>query len=360
MKHHQQLKITDIRRPDCPFVHRLEDDDFNCDAGGINAKGYDLIGEDSDDFALRVAEVNGVDFDDITIETPVNPVLPRYLPTIPGGSGKLFREYTPEYVAVSLKDVVSAKELKVATDIHARLGVPKKTKVILEGYGKDALLELGWPAADRHRIIAEIARLDFHAVVPSDYSVWADQPHAERFINQKKSMIMYKELIEAGLPAIPHITWFGRKDIDEHLRFLHGHPDMKTVAMDLQTIGPESDWVQLLDDLSYFAASISSDTRCLITGPSVPSRIEQIIRILPNVTITNGAAAQNAVRSVLLAEDLTKSPMFDIEKTDIMRTNDYMITAVIDNAHAKKAELYGTQSEPEDSQVNPKQLPIIS
>lgn len=360
MKHHQQLKITDVRRRDCPFVPRLELDDFNCDAGGINARGYDLIGEDSDDFAMRLAEVNGINFDDITIATPVNPELPRYLPAIPSGSGKLFREYTPEYVAVSLKDVVSAKELKVATDIHARLGVPKKTRVILLGYGKDALLELGWPAADRHRIIAEIAKLDFHTVVPSDYSVWADQPHAERLVNQKKGVIMYKELIGAGLQAIPHITWFGRKDIDEHLRFLHRHLDMKTVAMDLQTIGPESDWERLLDDLSYFAANVSCDMRCLITGPSVPSRIEQVVRILPNVTITNGMAAQNAVRSVLLAKDLTKSPMFNIEKTDIMRTNDYMIDAVVDNAYTKKGELYATEIETEDPQIDPKQFPIPS
>lgn len=339
MKHYHQLKITDVRRADCPFGNRLEDDDFHCNAAGINARGYDLIGEDSDDFALRLAEVNGVDFDDITITNPVNPDLPRYLPTIPSGSGKLFTEYTPEYVAASLKDVISAKELRVATDMHVRLGVPRKTKIIVLGFAKDALLELAWPAADRHRIISELTRLNIHAIVPPDYSVWADQTHAERLINQKKSMIIYKELIDAGLPAIPHITWYGRKDLDEHLRFLRRHPGIKTVAMDLQTLGTEAEWQQLIADLGYFAANAGRDMRCFVTGPSVPSRIEQIIRILPNVTITNSAAAQKAVRRLLLTEDLTSSLILGVDKTDIMRTNNFMVAAVVDGAIEKHAEL---------------------
>ncbi len=338
MKHHQQLKITDVRRSDCPFGDRLEDDDFHCNAAGINARGYDLIGEDSDDFALRLAEVNGVDFDDIAITNPINPSLPRYVPTIPNGSGKLFREYTPKYVAVSLSDVVSAKRLQVATDIHARLGVSKRTKVILLGFANDALLERAWPAAERHRIIDEFKKLDLHAIVPPDYSVWANQPHAERLINQKKSMIMYKEMIEAGLPAIPHITWHGRKDIDEHLRFLQRHPDIKAVAMDLQTIGPDSEWRQVVVDLAYFAASVGNDMQCLVAGPSVLSRIDQVIRILPNVTITNSAAAQKAVRKLLLNDDLTSAPIYSVDKTDIMRTNDFVIRTAINTMIAKYTE----------------------
>lgn len=339
MKHHQQLKITDIRRPDCPFGDRLEDDDFHCNAAGINARGYDLIGEDSDDFALRLAEVNGVDFDDITIINPANPSLPQYVPTIPNGSGKLFREYNPKYVAVSLSDVVSAKRLQVAVDIYVRLGVSKKTKVILLGFGNDALLERAWPASERHRIINDIKNLGLHAVVPPDYSVWANQPHAERLINQKKSMIIYKEMIEAGLPAIPHITWHGRKDIDEHLRFLRRHPDIKTISMDLQTIGPDVEWQQLIGDLAYFAANIGNDMQCLVAGPSVPSRIDQVIRILPNATITNSAAAQKAVRKLLLNDDLTSAPIYSVDKTDIMRTNDFVIRTAVNAMVAKHTYL---------------------
>ncbi len=352
MKHHQQLKITDVRRSDCPFGNRLEDDDFHCNAAGINARGYDLIGEDSDDFALRLAEVNGVDFDDIVVANPVNPSLPRYVPTIPNGSGKLFSEYTPEYVAVSLSDVVSAKWLKVATDIHARLGVSKKTKVILLGFANDALLERVWPAAERHRIINEIKKLDLYAVVPPDYSVWANQPHAERLVNQKKAMIIYKEMIEGGLPAIPHITWHGRKDIDEHLRFLQRHPDIKAVAMDLQTLGPGAEWRQVVVDLAYFAANVGNDMQCLVAGPSVPSRIDQVIRILPKVTITNSAAAQKAVRKLLLNDDLTSAPIYSVDKTDIMRTNDFVIRTAIDAMVAK-------YTEPEQSALGARRLRFV-
>jgi len=338
MKNYQQLKITDVKQADCPFTDRLEYGDFHCNAAGINARGYDLIGEDSDDFALRLAEVNGVDFDDITIVNPANPSMPRYVPTIPSGSGKLFTEYTPEYVAVSLKDVVSAKELRVAMDIHARLGISRRVKVIVLGFAKDALLERMWPTADRHRIISEIKKLNIHAIVSSDYSVWANQPHAERLINQKKSMIMYREMIEAGLPAIPHITWYGKKDIDEHLRFLERHPDVKVVAIDLQTVGPEADWQKVMTELAYFASKVSNDMQCLVAGPSVPSRIERIIRILPNATITNSAAAQKAVRKLLLNDDLTSAPIYGVNKTDIMRTNDYIVQSVIDDATNKYAE----------------------
>jgi len=331
----RQLRITDIRRPDCPFVHRLEDDDLNCNAAGVNALGYDLVGEDSDDFALRLAEVNGIDFDDITIDSPVNPHLPHYLPTIPKGSGKLFLGYAPEYVAVSLKDVVSARELRVVPDIHKRLGVPRKTKVILLGFGKDKLLERAWPPIERQRIIGEIAKLDLYAVIPPNYSIWDDQPHAERLINEKRSMMVYRELIEAGVPAIPHIYWCGRKDLDEYIRFLDRHPTMKTFAIDMQTLGRELDWQQALADLRYLSSKIGGDMRFLIVGPSTPSRIEQIINILPNVTIVNSAATQSAVRRRVLADNLTRSLLLDVEKTDLMHTNDFVIRAVVDNAIEK-------------------------
>ncbi len=339
MKQHEQLRITDVRRADCPFGDRLESDDFHCNAAGINARGYDLIGEDSNDFVLRLAEVNGIDFEDIVITDPINPSLPRYIPTIPNGSGKLFTEYTPEYVAVSLSDVVSAKQMKVAADIHARLGVSKKTKVILLGFANDALLERMWPAAVRHRVIAELSKLDLHAVIPPDYSVWANQPHAERLINQKKSMIIYREMIDEGLPAIPHITWHGKNDIDEHIRLLERHPNIKTIALDLQTIGPDTEWQRLLVDLAYLATKLDGDMRCLITGPSVKSRIEQIIRILPNAIIVNSAAAQKAVRKLLFSEDLTCAPIYGVDKTDIMRTNDYVMGTLVSDLVEKYAEL---------------------
>lgn len=334
----KQLKITDVLRPDCPFAYRLEDDDFHCSAAGINALGYDLVGEDSSDFALRLAEVNGIDFDDITITDPVNPDSPRYLPTVPKGSGKLFRGYAPEYVAVGLKDVVSPRELKVVTDIHKKLGVSKKTKVVLLGFGKDKLLERVWPRDDRVRIFSEIAKLDFYAVIPPNYSIWDDQPHAERLINQKRSMIAYQELLMAGAKAIPHIYWSGLKDLDEYVRFLKRHPDIKTVAIDMQTLGREPDWQQAVADLRYFASNIDSDMRCMIVGPSIPSRIEQIIKTLPNVTIVNSTAAQSAVRRRVLADDLTRSLLLGIDKTDLMRTNDTAIKTVVDRAFENSLE----------------------
>lgn len=328
----KQLSLADIRRGDCPFHYRLEDDDFHCNAAGMNALGYDVTGEDSDDFALRLAEVNGVDFDDINITNPVNPTLPRYIPTIPKGSGKLFRSYAPEFVAVGLKDVVSAKELKVVTDIHKKLGVSKKTKVIFLGFGKDRLLELVWSPVERRRIFAEIAQLDFYAVIPPNYSIWDDQPHAERLINEKRSMIAYKELSELGAQVVPHVYWCGRKDLDEYIKFFDRHPDIKTFAIDMQTLGRQPDWQQAMADLGYFASKIGNDMRCVIVGPTTPLRINQIIRTLPGVTIVNSAAAQGAVRRRILRDDLTKDLLLDIEKTDLMRANDVAMASVINDA----------------------------
>lgn len=335
----KQLSISDIRRHDCPFRHRLEIDDCHCDAAGMNALGYDVIGEDSTDFALRLAEVNGVDFDDIVILNPANPILPRYLPTVPKGSGKLFRGYTPEFVAVGLKDVVSGKELKVTTDIYKKLGVPKKTKLIFLGFGKDRLLELVWASKERRRIFAEIAQLGFYAVIPPNYSIWDDQPHAERLINQKRSMIAYKELLEFGAQAIPHIYWCGLKDLDEYVRFFDRNPDVNTFAIDMQTLGRQPDWERATADLRYFASKLSSDMRCIIVGPSTPARINQIVRTFSRVTIINSAAAQGAVRRRELTTNLVKNMALDAEKTDLMRANDMTMKAVIDEAFERNLEL---------------------
>lgn len=325
----QQLRITDIRSPDCPFEARLENDDFHCKAAGINAKGYDLIGEDSEDFGLRLAEVNGVDFDDIEIFNPVNPRLPHYLPTIPSGSGKLFTEYSPAFVAVSLKDVVSPKQLKVVKDVHKMLGVPKSTKVILTGFGKDALIEPIWSVKDRQRIVDEIAGLDFYMVIPPNYSIWDDQPHAERLINEKRSLVMYKELLEAGANAVPHIYWYGHKDLEEWAKFLARHPEIRTLSIDMQTLGKDSDWSRAVDDLRYFLTMINKDIHFLVVGPSTVSRVQQIISVIPSITLVNSMASQSAVRRRLVTDDLSRVLMLGVEKTDLMRTNDTVISEFV-------------------------------
>lgn len=328
----RQLKITDIRRSDCPFVHRLEEDDYHCNAVCINKLGYDLIGEDSDDFALRLAEVNGINFDDIVISSPVNPSLPNYIPNVPNGSDKLFRGYNPEFVAVGLKDVVSPKELRVVKDVHKMLGVPKKTKVILLGFGKDALIERVWPCEDRSRILREITALDIYAVIPPNYSVWDDQPHAERLINEKRSLIAYRDLIELGAPAIPHIYWYGYKDLDAWVEFLNNNQLIKTVSIDMQTLGRESDWRRALLELRYFVAKLPTDINFVIVGPSTTSRIQQISNIIPNITIINGVAAQCAVRRRILGDSLSKTLVLDADKTTIMRNNDLVMNNVVESA----------------------------
>jgi hypothetical protein len=267
----------------------------------MESVGYETVGEDSPDFDKWIAEVRWVDINDVNAKDIALPTLPRYIPIIPSGSRQLFTDYRPPMVAVKLGDVVSTEKLLVADCLETRFGIPLGTKVILLCYGKDRLIENLWPR--RHEIFSKLASLGFAGVAAVNYSVWDSQPHSERLINIKKSLLTYEDLQNIGIPAIPHIYWYGRVNLNAWLRWLDNNPTVGVIAINMQTLRKQQDWERALNDLRYFVTNLKRPIHFLITGPQTPLRVAEIKSVLPFLNMTNGYPVRKALASHRISID---------------------------------------------------------
>lgn len=293
-----QLGFSDVRSYDCTLKGFTEEEDNHCTTFGGKQGGYDYIGEDHPLFAQTLADIGNVGFNDIQAKTTPFVKLPPFVPTIRHGSKKLLQDLNLDYVAISIGDVVSSKELRVIPDVRARFGIPNRTKVVMLGFGKDGLIERIWTR--RYEIFPKLALLDIDLFTAINYSIWFNQPHAERLINLKRSLITYQELQALGVTTIPHLYWFGHKDLMRWTVWLADNPSVRLVAINLQTERRNRLWADTMADLRFLVANLPRPVHFLITGPSTIDRITQIKAVLPSFTLTNGNANRLAASSHLL------------------------------------------------------------
>ena len=318
-----QLTILDNRAPHCPFVHRLEEHDNHCFSMGIEKPGYEVLAEDHPDIDEWLAVIRGIDLQNVRA-LPV--MLPDFfntdfIPTIRRGDSELLAAHKPKFVAIRLEDVVSRHELRVAKNLD-RFGLPKGTKPILQCYGSDTLIENLWPL--RKEVFAQLAKLGFVAATSVNYSMWDDQPHAERLINIKRGLITFEDWQAAGVPAIPHIYWYGYKDLAAWAEWLRANPDVDVVAINLQTIRSQLEWDQAMRHLAYFVSILKGrPVHFLINGPSSLVRVHELNDLLPSFTLSNAYVTRTASAGQIISrqDDDAWTNYSPLPRRDIFRSN---------------------------------------
>lgn len=277
---------------DCPFLPYLEDGDTHC-FEPISNSGYEVISEDHPDFDLWLAEVGNIGFESIIARPNAIPLLPDFIPDVGGGNGKLFVGQSVEYAATTLARAVTGKRPNVAADIHKVVNLPQTTTVLVLGYAEDTLLERIW--AERYDVIPKLARLNCIFTAP-DYSVFLNQPHPERLINMKRSLIIFDMLQKKGALVIPHMHWFGPKDLQRWAVWINQNMNVSTMAIDLQMLTSQKMWDEALVQLGYFVKLLKRKVHFVVSGPSTPERIAQINKVLRSTTITSALPIQTAIR----------------------------------------------------------------
>lgn len=332
-----QLTILDIRAPHCPFTHRLEDHDNHCNGLGIESPGYDVITEDDPLIDEWLAVVRGIGFGNVSAHAIELPAFSDvgYIPTIRRGDGELLKSYKPAFVGIRLEDVVSPRKLKVPESLD-RFGLPPGTKPILQCYGSDLLIENLWPV--RRKIFQQLSKLGFIAATSVNYSIWDNQPHAERLINIKRGLITFEDWQAVGVPAIPHIYWYGYKDLDAWIEWLQQNPDVLTVAINMQTMRSATEWEQAIEHLAYFVAKLDRPIHFMINGPAKLTRIHQLKDLLPSFTLSNAYAARMASAGQLLHsnEDDTWADYSPKPRSDIFGANNSLYERYLASERAKR------------------------
>ena len=286
------------RNPNCPFVGLYEDNDDKC-FSLLERNGYEEISEDHPEFNNWLAEIGGVLFENKIAKPTPTIKLPPFFPTINRGGKGLIADAYESFVGITLNDVISLKKLIVASDIKTILGLPIKTKVVLLAFGKDLLIENVWP--NRHGIYKQLLSLGVDLITSINYSVWFSQTHSEHLINIKRNWLTFHEMQSYGLPAIPNIYWYGKKDLSRWADWLNENHQIETVAINLQTLRTKDSW-ETVDDLKFLVKQIDHEIQFLIDGPSVPERITYIRNILPRVSFTNKFCFSSASNGTMISQ----------------------------------------------------------
>lgn len=289
-----QLGFDDQRSDDCPFKDLLDEWDNHCTP--IAEGEYEVLSEGNPLLLNEwLQDVRGVQFFDVVAKPIPEIELPAFIPVIAEGSKTIVEGNSLPFVAVMLGDIISPKELLEAKNVRKRFGISSDTKILLLAYGEDPFIERIWTYRKQKDLFRKILDLGFDLVTAINYSIWLDQPHAERLVNLKRSLLVFEEIQCCGINAVPHIYWSGHKDLERWRDWIKSNPCVKTVAINLQTEREEFIWQQTIDDLTYFRSILENPVNFLITGASKPSRIKQLREILPKIILMNSVPFQAAI-----------------------------------------------------------------
>lgn len=245
------------------------------------------------------------------------PVVPDHLPkqmvvrNIIGVHGGKMLTSNGEHVA----RVYQQKGLRQA------LNIDQDIKGVLQFYVKDRAIEGLWD--NRKDLYKELLQFPWESVIAPNFSVYEDAPRMDHLYNMKRSSIIYNEMLDAGLPAIPDLSWYNRIDLDQWCREINKNK-VKTIAFSFQTVSTQSKasntWRHYLMGYHYLMQQIPEDVSVVIAGIVSPDRL-QILRTAGNgknrISVLNQTAYLQSRRGILSekptgnAGELNKNQIFE-------------------------------------------------
>ena len=200
------------------------------------------------------------------------------------------------------------------------LNVDESVDGILEFYVKDRTLEGFWK--NRNAIYEELKKQGLVAVIAPNFSVYEDAPRLEHIYNIKRSIIVYNELIDNDINAIPDISWFNLRDLEFWVEIIK-KSDVKLIAFSFQVVDvrlkASNAWKDYLAGFKYLCKSIRSDIGIVIAGVASVNKIKVILEAADRrkIYFLNQSAyvqSQRGMRSEGRIRDIstTKAELFKI------------------------------------------------
>lgn len=193
---------------------------------------------------------------------------------------------------------------------------------VLEFYVKDRILEGVWD--NRKELYRQLKGFPWRAIISPNFSVYEDTPRIDHLRNIERSTIMFDELVENNLPAVPDISWFNANDLDRWTEEINTR-NIKTIAFSFQVVGTglraANTYVHYAVGLDYLCKGISPDVEIIIAGITSPKRLE-IIRsagIKNKFIVINQSAFIHSRRGQL--SETGKKPQKELSKNELFKIN---------------------------------------
>jgi hypothetical protein len=208
--------------------------------------------------------------------------------------------------------------VRPAAQIKAALRLPAKAVVIVSSFQKDRVLETAW----HHRwpLVQSLATAGYDLVTVPNFSLWDGDPPLEHRYNIARSLRIFEMLVEAGVPTIPHVSWYlVRRDLDEWIRELRRWSGLQAFSLDLQTLKAEEDWARAVRELRRLFDGIGQEWDVLVNGVARRRRIREVGGICGRVHLMNERPFQLAIHGRMSVDDLSTGRTRSTDKapTDI-------------------------------------------
>jgi hypothetical protein len=118
--------------------------------------------------------------------------------------------------------------------LQRALNLENPVRGVLHFYARDRVLEGFFD--NRKEICKQLKNDPWAAIISPNFSVYEDAPRLDHLYSMKRSRIVYNELLEAGLPAVPDVSWFDRSDLDAWARDIR-RGGVRALAFSFQTVG---------------------------------------------------------------------------------------------------------------------------
>ncbi|EOD01458.1 hypothetical protein L21TH_0505 [Caldisalinibacter kiritimatiensis] len=201
------------------------------------------------------------------------------------------------------------------------LNIAEGTEAVLEFYVKDRTLEGFWD--NRKNNYKDLKRMNIKAIISPNFSVYEDAPRLVHLYNIKRTTIVYNEMLEAGLNAIPDVSWYSLKDLDKWIREIKRNK-VKMIAFSFQVVDvrlkASNIWKNYLTGFRYLCKNIDPEIEILIIGITSSRRVKEIHAVAfgHRIIVLNQSAFVQSRRGMLF-EGRNKNTEFT--KDDIFHRN---------------------------------------
>lgn len=183
-----------------------------------------------------------------------------------------------------------------------RLG--PKTRIAIEFYVDDRVLEGLW--RNRSLVVAQLRALEADLVLTPNFSVWSSDARMSQLINIRRAAIYYHSLAEAGVLAIPDISfYFFEPDGRLWAEWVNRNREVKAVSLfcgGKKIHASRRALRETLEDIALLHNAVRDDVTFVLGGVHSPERLAAYRDAAPGrrLVFCNGMAYALAQRRKVL------------------------------------------------------------
>lgn len=180
------------------------------------------------------------------------------------------------------------------------------TRIAIEFYVDDRVLEGLW--RNRSLVISQLRQLEVDLVLTPNFSVWLSDSRFGHLIAIRRSALYYYSLVEAGVRAIPDISfYFYEPDGRLWAEWVNRNRDVQAVSLfcgGKKIHASARALRETLEDIALFHKAVRPDVTFVIGGVHSPQRLAAYRQAAPGrrLVFCNGMAYALAQRRKLLGQ----------------------------------------------------------